>query len=62
MASIRKYRDKWRAEVQRHCIRASHLAPTKREAQACALAKDAELDALKGSGGKTLGDAVDQYI
>lgn len=62
MASIRKYRDKWRAEVQRHGIRASHLAPTKREAQAWALAKEAELDALKGSGGKTLGDAVDQYI
>lgn len=62
MASIRKYRDKWRAEVQRHGIRASHLAATKREAQAWALAKEAELDRLKGSGGKTLGDAVADYV
>lgn len=61
MASIRKYRDKWRAEVQRHGIRASHLCDTKREAQAWALAKEAELDKLKGSGGKTFGDAVIEY-
>lgn len=62
MASIRKYRDKWRAEVQRHGIRASHVADTKREAQTWALAKEAELDRLKGSGGKTLGDAVADYV
>lgn len=62
MASIRKYRDKWRAEVQRHGIRASHVADTKREAQTWALAKEAELDRLKGSGGKTLGDAVTDYV
>lgn len=62
MASIRKYRDKWRAEVQRHGMRASHLAATKREAQAWALAKEAELDRLKGSGGKTLGEAVVEYL
>lgn len=62
MASIRKYRDKWRAEVQRHGIRASHVADTKREAQTWALAKEAELDRLKGSGGKTLGDAVAGYV
>lgn len=62
MASIRKYRDKWRAEVQRHGIRASHVADTKREAQTWALAKEAELDRLKGSGGKTLGDAAADYV
>lgn len=62
MASIYKHRDKWRAEVQRHGIRASHVADTKREAQAWALAKEAELDKLKGSGGKTLGDAVGEYL
>ena len=62
MASIRKYRDKWRAEVQRHGIRASHLAATKREAQAWALAKEAELDKLKGSGGRSLRVAVDDYV
>ncbi len=62
MASIRKYRDKWRAEVQRHGIRKSHLAATKREAQAWALAAEAELDALKSSGGRTFGDAVREYV
>lgn len=62
MASIRKYRDKWRAEVQRHGIRRSKLCDTKREAQAWALAQEAELDRLKGSGGKTLGDAVAEYL
>lgn len=62
MAYIRKYRDSWRAEVERHGIRATKVLPTKREAQAWALAKEAELDRLKGSGGKTLGDAVDKYL
>ncbi len=61
MASIRKYRDKWRAEVQRHGIRKSHLAATKREAQAWALATEAELDSLKSSGGRTFADAVAEY-
>jgi len=61
MASIRKYRDKWRAEVQRHGIGASHLAATKKEARDWALAKEAELDRLKGSGGKTFGDAITEY-
>lgn len=62
MAYIRKYRDKWRAEVQRHGHRATHVADTKREAQAWALKKEAELDALKGSGGKTFGAAVEHYL
>lgn len=62
MASIRKYKDKWRAEVQRHGQRASHVAATKREAQAWALKKEAELDALKGSGGRTLADAAAHYL
>lgn len=62
MASIRKFRDKWRAEVQRHGIRASHVAATKREAQEWALAKEVELDRLKSSGGKTLANAVDHYL
>ncbi|MBN9410823.1 MAG: integrase [Burkholderiales bacterium] len=62
MAYIRKYRDKWRAEVEKHGHRASFVAETKREAQAWALKKEAELEALKGSGGKTLGDAVSHYL
>ncbi|WP_050465088.1 tyrosine-type recombinase/integrase [Herbaspirillum autotrophicum] len=61
MAYIRKYRDKWRAEVQRHGHRATHVTDTKREAQAWALKKESELDALKGSGGKTFLDAVEKY-
>lgn len=62
MAYIRKFRDGWRAEVQRHGHRASHVAPTKREAQAWALKKEAELDALKGSGGETFGSAAEKYL
>lgn len=61
MASIRKYRDKWRAEVQRHGVRASFLADTKREAQAWALKKEAELDARKGRH-HTLQMAVERYL
>jgi len=62
MAYIRKYRDKWRAEVQRHGHRATHVADTKREAQAWALKKEAELDGLKGAGGETFGSAVEKYL
>lgn len=61
MAYIRKYRDKWRAEVQKNGQRATHMADTKRDAQTWALAKEAEFDALKVSGGKTLGQAVELY-
>lgn len=61
MAYIRKYREKWRAEVQRHGFRATHVADTKREAQAWALKKEAELDAMKGGGGKTFIDATEHY-
>ena len=62
MAYIRKYRDGWRAEVQRHGHRASFLAATKRDAQTWALAKEAELDALKGSGGRALSAAFAHYL
>lgn len=62
MAYIRKYRDGWRAEVQKHGIRQSFAAPTKREAQQWALKKEAELDGLKKSRGLTLDDATAKYI
>lgn len=62
MAYIRKHKDKWRAEVQRHGHRATHVTGTKREAQAWALKKEAELDALKGSGGETFGSAAEKYL
>lgn len=62
MAYLRKYRDGWRAEVQRHGQRASHLTATKREAQAWALAKEAELDAQRGRPRRTLAQAITRYL
>lgn len=62
MAYIRKHRDGWRAEVQKHGTRASFVAPTKREAQAWALKKEAELEAQKGSKGMTFGQAAEKYL
>lgn len=62
MAYIRKYRDSWRAEVERHGIRKTKVLPTKRDAQAWAIKTEAEMDRLKQSGGRTLADAIDQYL
>lgn len=62
MAYIRKYREGWRAEVERHGMRASFSAPTKREVQQWALKKEAELDGLKNSKGMTLEQATARYI
>jgi integrase len=62
MAYIRKYRSGWRAEVQRHGIRATHVAETKREAQAWALQKESELDSMKRSKGVTFAQACTKYL
>lgn len=62
MAYIRPHKSGYRAEVQRHGMRDSFVAPTKREAVAWALRREAELDALKGSGGRTLADAAAHYL
>lgn len=62
MAYIRKYRDGWRAEVQKNGIRASFLADTKREAQAWALKKEAELEGLRASKGMTFAQAAAKYV
>jgi hypothetical protein len=62
MAHIRQYNGKWRAEVQKHGHRATHMADTKREAQAWALRKEAELDAMSASGGRSLQAAVIHYL
>jgi len=62
VAYIRKYRDGWRAEVQKNGMRASFVAPTKREVQAWALKKEAELDGLKFSKGITLEQAAIKYV
>ena len=52
----------WRAQVFRHGIRESKVCDTKREAQAWAIRKEDELDALKASKGKTFGAAVSYYL
>jgi integrase len=63
VASIYKQSDgKWRAQVFRHGIRASKVSDTKVEAQTWARDKEIELDALKGSKGKTFGAAVAYYL
>lgn len=62
MAYVRKYRDGWRAEVQKHGFRASFAAPTKKEVQQWALRKEAELDSLKASKGMTFGQACIKYV
>ena len=62
MAYIRKYRDGWRAEVQRHGIRASHLTDTKREAMKWAQDKELELDTFKASKGITFGQSATKYL
>lgn len=62
MASFTQVGDKHRAFVWKHGIRATKLFKTKREAQAWAIRKEAELDAMKGSGGQTLRSAADHYL
>jgi integrase len=59
---IRPHKNGHRVEVEKHGIRASHVAKTKREAVAWGLRKQAELDALKGSGGRRLGMAIEHYL
>ena len=62
MAYISKYREKWRAQVQKVGVRESAVFDTKREAQAWALRKEAELGATKKSRGQTFGAAVTHYL
>lgn len=62
MAHIRRYQDKWRAEVQRNGIRTSKVCDTKREAQAWALEQEAQAKRARFGGNRTFGDAVDKYL
>ena len=62
MAYIRKYKDKWRAEVERNGIRSSKVHDTKREAQAWALEQEATAKRARAGGNRSFGDAVDKYI
>jgi integrase len=59
---IRKVGDKWRVEVEKHGMRPTKLFDSKVEAQKWGIAKEVELDALKGSQGKTFGAAVVYYL
>lgn len=62
MAYIRPHKDGHRAEVEKHGIRASKVFKTKREANAWAIRKEAELDALKGSKGRRFVAATEHYV
>jgi integrase len=59
---IRPHKDGYRVEVEKHGIRASHVAKTKREATAWGIRKEAELDALKGSKGRRFIAATEHYV
>lgn len=63
MAYIRQLTNgKWQAQVERHGNRPSESFDTKREAQTWGRDKELELDALKGSKGKTFDAAVTYYL
>lgn len=58
MAYIGRFRDRWRAQVQRDGVRASKTFATKREAQAWALEQEAKKTLLSG---RTFAQAVTKY-
>lgn len=59
---IQKVGDKWRAFVEKHGHRPTKLCDTKAEAREWGFAKEIELEALKGSKGRTFGAAVAYYL
>lgn len=62
MAYIRKFRNGWRAEVQKHGERSSKVFDTKRDAQKWALEVESQLEASRRIGGMTFGEAVEKYL
>jgi len=62
VAYIYRYRDGWRAQVQRNGQRSSKLFDTKRAAQAWALEQEARARRERDGGGHTFGDAVARYL
>ncbi|MFM9928219.1 hypothetical protein VLK31_34990 [Variovorax sp. H27-G14] len=62
MAYITKHRDGWRAQVQKHGVRTSFVAATKREAQQWAMKKESELESTKNSKGMTLEQGAAKYV
>lgn len=61
MAYIRKYKDRWRAEVERNGKRKSAVWDTKREAQEWARLVETELLAGRGLSTENFGQAVTKY-
>lgn len=59
---IQRVGDKWRVFVEKHGLRPSKLCDTKAEAQRWGHAKEIELDALKGSKGRTFAAAAAHYL
>lgn len=58
---VRKYRDKWRVEIERNGIRSSKVCDTKRAAQAWGIEQEAQAKRARAGGDHTFGDAVDKY-
>lgn len=62
MAYIRKFRNGWRAEVQKFGERSSKVFDTKRDAQKWAMETEAQIDSSRRVGGLTFGRAVEKYL
>lgn len=62
MASITRYKDKWRAQIFKHGQRVSKVFATKREAQDWALKTEVVIEADLGHGNKTLRAATTHYL
>ncbi len=59
---VRKYRDRWRVEIERNGIRSSKVCATKREAQAWGIEQEATAKRARAGGDHSFGDAVDKYM
>ncbi len=59
---IRPHKDGYRVEVEKHGMRASKVFNTKRDATAWGIRKEAELEALKGSKGRSFTFATAHYV
>lgn len=62
VAYIRKWRGRWRAEVQKHGIRRTAVWPSKPAAKTWADKVEAEIEAGLISDGRTFKEAVDRYV
>jgi integrase len=58
---VRKYKDRWRVEIERNGIRSSKVCDTKREAQSWGIAQEAAAKSARAGGNKTFSEAVDKY-